>query len=798
MGTLKGCRTTAGVTALVLAAATAQAAAVAAAEAPVAGIQLAQAETRRFSVPAQPLPAALSAYGAQAGVQVTAAADAIASRTANAVDGEMTPAEALDRLLAGTGAVWSRGPDDTVFVEVPPEVQGSERLDPVTVTASRGSRPLSTIPGSVTVIDRAAIERQARVSRSVGDILSQHVPGYVGPNGLQQENTTIRGRGSLVLLNGVPQNQQLRSAGYDFRNVDPQMIERIEVVRGANATFGFGGTGGIINIITKRPESSEPTFTTRVGTTFAPYELDKDGFTREVYQDVQGRSGPVDYFLGGSYRDLRNAYDAEGDLIPDWNTEYNNDIANVTGNFGYQIDDEQSVRLAASYFRDQEDRSYAPVGGIVGEREADAVPTRQVYPDWLVTGLFFDPQESSNVTLTYDHGDVLGGDMRLETYLQRWTLGYDTALDASPFGGSGLEPGRHEREERRIGLRANFDTPLDRVLPLDGARVTWGGDYLNYFSSELDVFDTRPVDTGFRPDITQDSYAAFAQFEVPLGDLLLSAGVRHEEFRVSVDDMVKDSGRRFVGGDLSYDATLFNLGLVYFLDDRTELFGGYSQGFDITQVGRAASQVDSVAAIDLEPAITDQYEIGLRHAAKQWQTSLSTFYTESELGSRTQASANGIARPLRQPEQIWGIEATLDTQPFDQWAFGGTFTFQEGIRETNGDSRRLQSWYITPVQLTAYAEYEPSAGWFNRLQASYVPDHDRHPGSTSFGEGEVDSVFVLDYVAEVAAGPGTVEIGIRNLLNTQYVPATLQALNDADSYYPAQGTTVSLGYRVTW
>lgn len=43
--------------------------------------------------------------------------------------------------------------------------------------------------------------------------------------------------------------------------IDPAMIERIEVIHGANALQGLGASGGIINIITKRaPRKDGETF----------------------------------------------------------------------------------------------------------------------------------------------------------------------------------------------------------------------------------------------------------------------------------------------------------------------------------------------------------------------------------------------------------------------------------------------------------------------------------------------------------------------------------------------------------
>lgn len=76
----------------------------------------------------------------------------------------------------------------------------------------------------------------------------------------------IRGMGpenTLVLIDGVPVTSR-NSVRYSWRGerdtrgdtnwVPPEMVERIEVIRGpAAARYGSGAAGGVVNIITKRP-----------------------------------------------------------------------------------------------------------------------------------------------------------------------------------------------------------------------------------------------------------------------------------------------------------------------------------------------------------------------------------------------------------------------------------------------------------------------------------------------------------------------------------------------------------------
>lgn len=62
----------------------------------------------------------------------------------------------------------------------------------------------------------------------------------------------MRGRSVLVLIDGIPQSTPLRAGGRDIRSIDPSVIERVEVIKGATAIYGNGAEGGLINYITKR------------------------------------------------------------------------------------------------------------------------------------------------------------------------------------------------------------------------------------------------------------------------------------------------------------------------------------------------------------------------------------------------------------------------------------------------------------------------------------------------------------------------------------------------------------------
>ena len=745
-------------------------------------------QTYSFDISSQPLPQALAEVSAVTGLQILYSEAAAGEHIAPALSGSFTARQALDRLVAGSGFQYRYTGANAVTLEpdVAQDDGGLRRLGPVTVTATRVERPVSAIPGSVTVIDADEVEVQRQISPSIQRMIRRAAPGFQGGTGTQTGGNTLRGRSALVLQDGVPQLPQLRTSGRNWSSTDPRHIERIEVVRTANAALGFGGAGGSINIITRRPTSEEPLITLEVGTAFQPHELELDAFSREAYASIEGREGAFDYLFSGSFRDTGNAFDADGDRVPDSETEFGSDIYSFQGVLGWRPDSGRSLELKLNYFREQHQDGGRTEGAnaIVGERKADAVP--EELP-------FQDPWQSFNALLTYEESDVLGSDLSVSGFFQRSDNERLAEFQVDPVT---FVRGEDKRIDQRIGTRLNIETPLPFGLAL-----VWGGDLVSNFNSELIDDEVSGRDLGFRPDVTQNNLAGFVQLDIPFGDFLLTGGVRHERFFVDFDDVIYEDGRSFSGGNINYNETLFNAGLVYYVTDAAELFVGFSQGLDVSQPGRASSQglgVDSVDQIELAPAVTDSYEVGARYLGARWDASLTGFFTDSELSSRTinPGGVLGLAIPLRQPERIWGVEATLNVDVTEQWRVGGIAAYQDGEREVDGDTRELQSNLVQPFRLAGYLEYDPFPWLSTELNFEYVPGSDRFPDSTAFGEGETTELFLLDFAATARSDYGDFLLGVENLLNRQYILPGGEAQNSPRFYFAQPGRTVRLAYRL--
>jgi len=126
-------------------------------------------------------------------------------------------------------------------------------LDTVVVTATKTERTAGTLPQSVTVIDNAqiALEQPANFGDLVEDL--PNVDLYGGPRG-QAERLVIRGLEDnriLFTLDGARQNFVLGEHKGRFF-VDPDLLKRVEIVRGPNsAVWGSGAIGGVVALTSK-------------------------------------------------------------------------------------------------------------------------------------------------------------------------------------------------------------------------------------------------------------------------------------------------------------------------------------------------------------------------------------------------------------------------------------------------------------------------------------------------------------------------------------------------------------------
>lgn len=189
---------------------------------------------------------------------------------------------------------------------------------------------------------------------------------------------------------------------------------------------------------------------------------------------------------------------------------------------------------------------------------------------------------------------------------------------------------------------------------------------------------------------------------------------------------------------------------------------------------RPAGGGNDVDAEALEPdaQVVDNYEVGWRAWFQHWQASVSAFYATTGLG--TTFGGPPDFEQNRQKEETYGVELSADVDATRAVRLGGTASWQEGRTDTDDDGDTdsyLPGTRIAPPELTLYGEYAPTELWSARLQAKHLFKRDRFAdNATGFGKGGFDDGYtLLDLSARAEVGPGTLSVGIDNLLDEQYI-----------------------------
>lgn len=752
---------------------------------------------------------AFEAFGPAEGIALVSVAELPEGGVRVSITGTDAPPQAEIRADAGTLVL-------SVEPGVATAADADEDAIQVVVTATRTEEEIFDVPRSVTVITREELEQQTNLTTNLQDILGQTVPGLGAPTqSFSNVRQTLRGRSPQILIDGVPMNSNFTSFNFPLRGITPSAIERIEVVRGPSAAFGEGATGGVINIITRRPtEELTQTFEARVNTRG---DFEDESFGTYLEYGLSGTDGPFDVTVNTSWETFGFAFDGAGDQIPGEERSLENGrTLSILGRLGWDINEEQRLQLSVNHADDETDAEFITDRTVAPDVEKARALRAEFDCIDFDCG---DDRTYTTVSLNYNHDNIFGSQLRLQGFFRR-----NFNFNGFPFqlrGGS--FPGRFsviQQDSERFGGRLEIETPFSEAFNL-----LWGVDYSSEEVSQtrtiLDEVGSIDQRTQFEfgqeevqsPPYTVENLGLFAQAQWDITPRwLVSGGVRYENIGLQVDDytvgLFFNPPISVEGGRINADDVVFNIGTVYDLTDELNVFASFSQGLGVPEFGRVFRAPPAgfrSLEDDLEftaPQKVNNYEIGLRGQWNTVQFSLAGFYNDSELGiSLLSMPEQGFIEIARGPQRIYGVEATVDWQPSPIWQLGGAISWNEGENDLDddGDFDPLGTRDIQPIRITAYVENETLPGWRNRLQALFVGDRDRAFDSVNGPDFRpIESYFVLDFISSIQLGPGTIQIGIQNLLDEEYLPIDTQINSLASERAAAPGRTISLGYRVNF
>lgn len=676
-----------------------------------------QAQTS-FSVPAGPLNLALTAFGRQAGVQVTYLASAAAGKASSGFSGLATREQALAGILAGSGLFYSFPNATTVAISAPTAgdgnaaPDGSTALETITVqgqgattegsgsyttaqTSTATGLPLSLreTPQSVTVVTRQKMEDQNLTT--ITDVLKQ-TPG-ITVHQMDSERTNIYARGFSNpnwQIDGIPTWYRIQyGSGPSVSNM--VLYDRVEVLRGATGLMaGTGDPSATINLERKLPTD-----------TFKGYV-----------------SGSI-----GSWADYRSELDVSGPL---------NDEGTLRGRFVTSLQD------ANSYL----DRYELREGVLYGVLEADIAENTT-----LTVGTDYQRRKSHNTQfggfplfhtdgslVDYDRSFNAGGgnfpyNQDFRTHFVRLDHEFDSGwkfhseysyyrakrwggLTSASWGtidddgtGGQLLGGFLETTTKQHSVNAYMEGPIEflgrehhlrfgvtSALGQDDHRSLGGDlDYTYLPGSIFDWdgdFDLTPYrgDLVFRSltKINQTGIYGSGRFSLT-DDVSLIAGSRVVFYDYSFVTQDYDTGATSSQKSKRNGEWIPYAGLVYDLNDNWSAYGSY------TKIFKQQAYRDKDNGI-IDPTSGTNFEVGVKGAFydDRLNVSLAGFYVKQDnLATRDRSV------PYRLPDGTWpymtidgavtkGIELEVSGEVLPGWQVGGGFTHS---RTEDADGTRIST-----------------------------------------------------------------------------------------------------------
>ena len=661
--------------------------------------------------------------------------------------------------------------------------EGNSQLNEVVVSASRRVESLSETPSSVTVINSKDIDALSMISPNIANILAFAVPGLgTSTNQTGNYGQTLRGRNVLVLIDGIPQSTPLKSSGRDMRSIDPTVIERVEVIKGATAIYGNGADGGLINYITRTPKTAQKIG----GYTQAGLTGNTKGDSTIGYrfsQQIFGKIKKMDYLVSGMYEKTGVFRDAKGDVIsPDYGLGETK-IYNAFTKIGYDFTEKQRIEAMYNYFSSNQHSGFVLKNGVYGKSPAIGILGQRL-------GVDEGTRHNHNVNVQYTNKAIVGNtSLTANVYLQD----FGTVFSNSTFFFGG---GQSETVSTKKGLRINLNTPFTISSKLS-ADVTYGFDLLNDKTAQ-NLVDGRV----YVPKMNMRNLAPYAQLSTQwFSNLTVKAGVRAENIKVEIADYktlatgANGAGSTAVkGGDLRYNALVFNAGARYSKFSAFNPFLSYSQSFSVFDLGRVliSAKENTISKLPTKPMIVNNYEGGFSSQLGSLRLNAAYYYSTSKLGSNT-LEVNGVYMAERLPERVWGYELQADYTILKGLILGVNYAFVEGKGDKDLDGNfdgekdiYLYSNRITPVKITAYTRY--SSEKLNvDLNWIYIGNRDRfqpnEKGVYTLGTGPIKSYNLWNMAAAYKLTKQLrLSLGLENIFNTAYYP-TIAQFYGSNAYY---------------
>ncbi|MBX9896056.1 MAG: TonB-dependent siderophore receptor [Nitrosomonas sp.] len=647
---------------------------------------------RSYNIQAGLLEDALKQFAEQAGIKLAFDPALLQGKVTFGLEGDFEMKQALDRLLENSGLQVAQLGESFAITPIP-AANGAEQVVTLpsiqisatntnryaatsTSTATKTNTLLRDVPQSITVITGDLIKDQS--IRSLADAV-RYVPGVGVSQGEGNRDALVfRGNRSTgdFFIDGIRDDAEFYRDLYN--------IERVEVLKGANGMiFGRGGSGGVVNRVTKEANWNPVREFSFQGGSFNQKRMTGDvGY---VINDVAAVRLNALYEDAGSFRDGVNM---ERLGISPTVTIKPTNRTKVVLNMERFHDDRTADRGITSVVG----RTGQVTGPVdVGRSQFFGDPRRSnANIDVLSFGSFIEHKFDSGFTLqnrtlytTYDkfYQNVFasGGLNSLTGLLPIGAYNNTTtrdnvfnqtnllySLNTGPIAHTllaGVEVGRQETHNRReTGLFNNSVSSTNIFVPISNPVTNLPITFRNRDGGgDLDALN--------RSIVNVTSLYIQDQIEI-LPQLQVIAGVRYDMFEV--DFQQKNGPRDHLKTRDDLIAPRF--GVIYKPIEPLSFYGSYSQAF----VPRAGDQLTAlnVTVETLKPEKFTTLETGVK-----WDIRPDLAFTAAVYQlDRTNVinSVVGGQTFLTKGQRTEGVEISLAGQLTTNWSVMGGYAYQVG------------------------------------------------------------------------------------------------------------------------
>lgn len=580
------------------------------------------------------------------------------------------------------------------------------QLDNIVVTASRTPQLEKDVIGDVTVIDKADLQKQGQ--NSVAEILAKQPGIQFSNSGGPQTQTSIFLRGAnasqtLVLIDGVRINS-ITSGATSWNAIDPSVIERIEVVRGAaSSLYGSDAIGGVINIITRKGDEDRPLSAwSNIG-----YGSD------DTFKSSLGFSGAQDgwdYALSASMADS-GGFNATNPQSGSYNSDVDGYSQHaLSGSVGYRWRPGHHIGLTAynGYIDGDFDMG-------MGDLPAHAITRQQAYTltstdditDFWQSVLRFGFSKEHNDSRSFGGAYTFGSLQR--SYSWQNNLKFSDRqnvsvilerLEERPDASSNYTTRQRDTNSAGLVYRGNFDRHHVQASVRNDNITGYGNETTGGLSYDFDLTPAWTIgvsgNTGFRAPTFADLYYPFEQY--------YWNGFPSGSFSGNPD--LKPEKSRNIEARLRYTTDTTRLGLVVYQNKIRDLINGYScdMNFDCT-----ARNIDRATIRGLTLTAEQDYGNTTFRASADFMNPRNDNPVEGESGSQL----------IRRAKQVYmlGVEHRINAL-----ALGAEYQFTGKRYDDVANQISLGGYSL--VNLTAAYDFSKNVGvqvrWNNILDKDYT------------------------------------------------------------------------------